>query len=159
MNDPVRRAIDFVAHRARRYDVKLDVQPPDGTVPQCFGDRGEINQVLTNLVNNAIDAIRDAREQDRAAGRSDVREGTVRVTWQLTPEGISTTVSDTGCGMTDEQASRAFDAFYTTKQDGTGLGLAIIHNIIESHGGTIEIASEVGKGTEVTFVVPRVLED
>ncbi|MGE0431074.1 MAG: sensor histidine kinase [Planctomycetota bacterium] len=159
MTDPVRRSAEFVMHRARRYDVKLEIAPPEGTPPMCFGDRGEINQVLTNLLVNAIDAVRDAREQDKAAGRTDVREGLVRVTWKSTPEGISTTVSDTGCGMTDEQASRAFDAFYTTKQDGTGLGLAIIHNIIESHGGSIEIASEVGKGTDVTFVVPRVLED
>jgi signal transduction histidine kinase len=63
-------------------------------------------------------------------------------------------VEDTGAGIDRENLSKIFDPFFTTKEDGTGLGLAIVKKIIESHGGTIEITSELGRGTCVSCRLP-----
>ena len=61
---------------------------------------------------------------------------------------------DTGCGMTEETLSRVFDFFFTTKPEGTGLGMAIARGVIESHGGTVALASTPGEGTRVTVTLP-----
>ena len=67
---------------------------------------------------------------------------------------IEIQVSDTGGGIPKEDLAKIFDPYYTTKSSGTGLGLAIAHNIVEAMGGTIHVASRVGKGTTFTLVIP-----
>lgn len=103
-------------------------------VPRVEGYAGELNQVWTNLIDNAIDAM---------GGR-----GTLGVTTRADEDGgVVVEISDTGEGMAPEVVSRAFEAFYTTKPvgQGTGLGLDIAHRIVvERHGGAIEIESEPG---------------
>ena len=63
-------------------------------------------------------------------------------------------VEDTGCGMSDETRARIFDLFYTTKETGTGLGMAIARAVVEQHGGRIEIRSQLGRGTQVSVLLP-----
>ncbi len=158
MSEPVERAVALVEHKASREATEIEVTPPEEEGVLCFGDRGEINQVLTNLLINGVDAIRDARYADEVAG-TEARTGKIEVRWQPVEEGIEVVVRDNGIGMDESHSSRAFDAFYTTKQDGTGLGLSIIHNIIDSHGGIIRLDSAPGQGTTVTFTIPKHLEE
>jgi signal transduction histidine kinase len=103
-------------------------------VPPIEAHAGELNQVWTNLVDNALDAMGDA--------------GTLRLTTRLEQNDVVIEVGDTGPGMPPEVAARAFEAFYTTKDvgKGTGLGLDIAQRIVvERHGGTIAIESRPGE--------------
>ncbi len=159
MLEPVDKSIAFLEHKAKRYDIELKTIPPDHEISLCFGDRGEFQQVITNLVINSIEAIRTASNKVLQGQKRISTEDIVSISWDETEDGIEVKVEDTGCGMTEEEINRAFDAFFTMREEGTGLGLTIIHNIIESHGGTINIESVPMKGTIATFTVPKQLED
>jgi signal transduction histidine kinase len=102
-------------------------------VPQVEAHAGELNQVWTNLIDNAIDAMGET--------------GTLKITTSAQDDGVQVEIADTGPGMSAEVAARAFEAFYTTKDvgKGTGLGLDIVRRIVEErHGGTIKIESQPG---------------
>jgi signal transduction histidine kinase len=114
----------------------------DGRGCLALADRAQIQQVLLNLMMNAIEAM----QPKAPAGR------TLRVAVRDTGAGeVQVSVRDSGVGITQEQFSKIFDAFWTTKSRGTGMGLAIARSIIESHGGRITVQSRVGEGA--TFVV------
>jgi len=113
-----------------------------GEIPPIRCYPSQLNQVIMNLLVNAAHAMKS--------------EGTITVrTWQ-DGNRVCLAVSDTGCGMTEEIRSRIFEPFFTTKEAGrgTGLGLAISSDIIGKHNGTIDVASEVGKGTTFTVRLP-----
>ncbi|MCU1249080.1 MAG: sensor signal transduction histidine kinase [Edaphobacter sp.] len=104
----------------------------------CF--EGEIRQVLSNLIANAIDAMHP--NGGRLLMRS--REGT---DWKTGRKGLIVTVADTGSGMSSDTAAKIFEPFFTTKEvGGTGLGLWVSHQIIERHGGTLTVRSSQRKG-------------
>jgi len=115
------------------------------SVPQIEAYASELNQVWTNLVDNAVDAM----------GGS----GTLRVSTRLDGDHVVVEVADTGPGMSEEVARQAFEAFFTTKEpgQGTGLGLDIARRIVaDRHGGTIEVASRTpGTVMRVTLPVSR----
>jgi signal transduction histidine kinase len=103
-------------------------------VPQIEAYAGELNQVWTNLMDNAVDAMEG--------------EGTLQITTRADGDHVVVEIADTGPGMPPQVAARAFEAFYTTKDvgKGTGLGLDIAHRIVvERHGGTINIDSRPGE--------------
>lgn len=110
----------------------------------------QLQQVLTNFVMNAIDAMPHGGTLDisvgRDHGRSPDREG----------EFVTLAVKDSGVGMSRETLARIFEPFFTTKDvgDGTGLGLSVAYGIVESHGGWIEVQSELGRGTTFTVYLP-----
>jgi signal transduction histidine kinase len=106
----------------------------------CLPD--ELNQVWTNLVHNALQAM-DHKGKLTLGLRRDGDNALVSVT-------------DTGCGMTPEVRERIFDAFFTTKPagEGTGLGLDIVRKIVEKHGGRILVDSAVGQGSTFTVSLP-----
>jgi signal transduction histidine kinase len=110
-------------------------------------DRGQLLQVLINLVLNAIDAT-PAGGRITLAARSGARAGR---------EGVAVTVSDTGSGIPPEVLGKIFDAFYTTKPtgEGTGLGLSICRDIVRDHEGAIEVRSAPGGGSTFTVWLPR----
>ena len=135
----------MLGHRLR--DGVGVVRDYDSQVPIIPAYAGELNQVWTNLIDNAIDAM-DGR-------------GTLRISTQLDGEQVVIRIADTGAGMTPEVAARAFDAFYTTKEvgKGTGLGLDIAQRIVvDRHRGDISIESEPGR-TEITVRLPRQRSD
>jgi signal transduction histidine kinase len=132
----------------------------DGGGLRVWADEEKIHQVLVNLLTNALSAtqaggavrvvtaLRSASAQEseivRQAGHSSVDTM------------VTLTVQDTGCGMPKEDLKRAFEPFFTTKAigKGTGLGLFLSRETVQAHGGTLEIQSEVGKGTEVVIALP-----
>ena len=111
--------------------------------PTVQADAEKLRQVFANLVDNAIDALATIPEGRRidlflenGAGLATVR------------------VRDNGCGIAPEKLDRIFNPFFTTKEKGTGLGMAISKKIVEAHEGAIEVASEVGRGTEFKVTLP-----
>jgi signal transduction histidine kinase len=104
---------------------------------QYLGDRAKLKVALRNLLTNAIESIR---------GKGEIRVRLAEAEGRLTLE-----VEDTGEGIEKELLARIFEPYFSTKDVGTGLGLPITKNIVEDHGGTIEITSEPGRGTKVTL--------
>ena len=106
-------------------------------------DAYRIGRVLTNLITNAIQAVEE-------------KIGGVRVAIKSEDDNLKIQVSDNGSGISKECQEKIFDSFFTkNKVGGTGLGLSYCKNVIEAHGGTIEVESEVGKGTEFVITIPN----
>jgi two-component system sensor histidine kinase PilS (NtrC family) len=114
-------------------------------VPPVFGNRTEVRQTFWNILVNAIQSIPDG-------GRLTVE--TMPLPKQNGRRLVQVRVGDTGCGIERERLERVFEPFYTTKEGGTGLGLAIVSRIIESHGGSVNIESDVHRGTTCTIAFP-----
>ncbi|MEW6501978.1 MAG: ATP-binding protein [Thermodesulfobacteriota bacterium] len=116
----------------------------DPELPTVQADDDQLAQVFLNLISNARDAM---------AGRAERR---IAIRTRRVGDGVTVTFADTGGGIAAEHLGKIFDPFFTTKDPGhgTGLGLSIVYSIIESHGGTIEVHSEPGKGTEFFIHLP-----
>jgi two-component system NtrC family sensor kinase len=121
-------------HVMRRYAPSL---------PQVQADRERMEQALTNLVLNAVEAMPDA--------------GTLSIHLRTRGHWLTMTISDTGPGIPPEAQRRIFEPFFTTKTRGTGLGLAITRRVIEEHGGAIEVSSELDKGTTFAIQLPLII--
>lgn len=109
------------------------------TISPICGNVNEIQQIILNIINNAIDAMPDG--------------GELRIETQNEKDKVVLSIADTGPGIPRQIIGQIFDPFFTTKEEGegTGLGLSITHGLVRSHGGTIEVESKEGKGT--TFVI------
>ncbi len=104
-------------------------------------DMDRMRQVLVNLLTNAVEAIDE--------------DGRIIVTIDNAAYGTTLTIEDTGEGMAPALKYRIFDLFFTTKAGGTGIGLPIIKKIVEAHGGSVDVASQPGRGTKFTVFLPR----
>jgi two-component system NtrC family sensor kinase len=113
-----------------------------GELPKVLADRGQIEQVIINLVTNAIDAM--------------PRGGRLTLTTTTDGEAVRLRVSDSGVGITPESLERVFMPFHTTKEvgKGTGLGLSVSYGIVKNHGGDILVESQPGVGSTFTVVLP-----
>ncbi|MBI4199466.1 MAG: PAS domain S-box protein [Chloroflexi bacterium] len=117
--------------------IEVELQP----IPPIRGNEGELREALTNLIFNAVDAMPQG--------------GTMTAATRLEGDQAVLAVEDTGVGMTEEVRRRCFEPFFiTTGEQGTGLGLAVVYGIVQRHGGTIEVESEVGKGTTFRIRLP-----
>jgi two-component system sensor histidine kinase HydH len=110
--------------------------------PRVRVNRERLTQALLNLFLNAIQAMESG--------------GELRIGLHVVQGGgrYAVTVADTGRGMSEEVLSAVFTPYYTTRPDGTGLGLAIVHQIVEAHGGVIDVRSVPGAGSEFTITLP-----
>jgi PAS domain S-box-containing protein len=115
-------------------------------VPQVMVDPEQLQQVILNLLLNAIQAMS--------------RGGSIVLSTSVGAEGkeVQITVADTGRGIPPEHLSRIFDPFFTTKEGGTGLGLAVSDRLIRAQGGRIAVRSEPGKGSVFTVVLPAMVQ-
>jgi signal transduction histidine kinase len=120
-------------------NVTADLAPD---LPAILGDADTLQQVMLNLVTNARDAVESGGEI-RIATRH--RDG---------DRTIELVVADTGRGIAPEDLTRIFDPFFTTKSAGTGLGLSLTHGIVREHGGTIDVESAPGRGTQFVLTFP-----
>jgi signal transduction histidine kinase len=126
----------------RDANAELELVLPAG-LPRVLGDPGALNQVFLNLIKNAAESVAGGPGSVRV--EASVRDGSLRVS-----------VSDDGAGMSPEVQQQLFEPFFTTKEGGrgTGLGLSICQQIVERHGGTIEVSSTEASGTTMTVTLP-----
>lgn len=143
LNDIVDEVIGLTSQKTRYANVNIVTQL-DENLPSIQASPTEIQQVLLNLVNNAIDAIEEP-------------DGVITVVTRTEGDAVVLEVSDTGKGIPEANIERIFDPFFTTKPvgQGTGLGLSICHGIVEKAGGTMTVESEVERGTRFTVSFPR----
>ncbi|MEZ6057601.1 MAG: HAMP domain-containing sensor histidine kinase [Planctomycetaceae bacterium] len=112
---------------------------------QCSADRFRIEQVFRNVLENAVAVSSPGSRVTIHCEEAAISE----------MPGLRITVTDQGPGMTTEQSSRVFEPFFTTKQKGTGLGMPISQRIVEAHGGTIRVSSNLPTGATIEIVLPR----
>ena len=128
------------------------VHETDPELPRVSFDREKLRRAMINLLQNAVQSVNERKkemaEQDRAY------QPMIKVSASVTEEGLCISVSDNGPGMSRETADRAFEPLFTTRARGTGLGLAIVKKIVEEHGGTVSLVSEMHRGTTVSLVLP-----
>lgn len=124
----------------RCIDVAVDMAPD---IPEFKSDRGKLQQVFLNIINNAFAAMEDGGRLDIQAMRT--KNNRVRVT-----------LTDNGCGMSEADLKRIFEPFFSTKTKvgGTGLGLSITYGLVQGLGGTIQATSQEGQGTTFTVTLP-----
>jgi signal transduction histidine kinase len=143
----VQKVVNLNAPRAAARHVALSSKLP-GNVPFLYADPEAIEQLLSNLVSNALNYT-------PAAGR-------VEITADIVGETLELRVSDTGIGIPSAELPRIFNEFYRAenarrfRDEGTGLGLSIVRAIVDAHGGEIDVRSKVGSGTTFTVLLPAI---
>jgi signal transduction histidine kinase len=126
------------------FDIVVNLDP---TLPRAVVDEGQISQVFINIILNALDAMPEGGTLTVASRSTVDDEGRDAVAFDF---------SDTGTGIGAADLARIFDPFFTTKEagKGTGLGLSVSYNIVKRFKGDIKVASEAGKGTTFTVILP-----
>ena len=143
INDAILEVIALTRTEAANNSVSVRTQLAEG-LPRVQGDRVQLQQVLLNLIINAIEAMRDVGEEERELLISSRNE----------PDGVSVEVRDSGPGFAPADLDRVFEAFYTTKPSGLGLGLSICRSIIEAHNGRLWASPNVPRGAIFRFTAP-----
>jgi signal transduction histidine kinase len=145
LNDVAEETVAIVRPDARSRQIELEMELFGGIAP-ILGDRVHLQQVLLNLLINALDALVAAPPERRR----------VRV-WTAQSDGeVRLAVTDTGMGIPADRLSEIFEPFHTTKRDGIGMGmgLAIARNIVDAHGGRMAAENNAGSGATVWFSLP-----
>ena len=143
INDAILEVIALTRTEAANNSVSVRTQLAEG-LPRVQGDRVQLQQVLLNLIINAIEAMRDVGEEERE----------LLISTRNEPDGVSVEVRDSGPGFAPAALERVFEAFYTTKPGGLGLGLSICRSIIEAHNGRLWASPNVPRGAIFRFIAP-----
>jgi PAS domain S-box-containing protein len=145
INEVMLEVIALTRSELRSSGTSLQTQLADG-LPLVLGDRIQLQQVMLNLIFNAVEAMSGSREGSRELLISTEEDGA---------NGVRIAVKDSGPGLKPESVDRLFDAFYTTKPDGMGMGLSICRSIIEAHGGRVWATTNVPRGVVLQFTLPQ----
>ncbi len=145
MNSIITDVVDIMQSQwldqARARNIHIDVLTELGPIPRMKGNETELREVLTNLVNNAIDAIQE--------------RGSIRIISEQIEDHISVTIKDDGVGVPPENQRKIFAPFFSTKgSNGVGLGLSVARKIVERHQGEITVESAIGTGAAFKIVFP-----
>ena len=140
VNNLLEELIDFLTPQALLQRVRLRMKPAEGSLVVPLDER-HMKQTLLNLLINALQAMPDGGGEVILSARREDRRAVIEVT-------------DTGRGIEPEAVPQIFDAYYSKKKGGTGLGLAIAKRLIEEHGGTVRVTSELGKGSVFRIELP-----
>jgi PAS domain S-box-containing protein len=153
INDPIKDVFKVFGHQLKVHDIEtvLDLDPD---IPNIMAEHNRLEQVLINLVSNAIDAM------DEKSSQPDTQNSLKRLSIKSFVENdrVMIYVTDTGTGMSEEVKNKIFEPFFTTKKvgKGTGLGVSISYGIVKDYNGSIEIDSEIGKGTTFKLTFPAI---
>src|SRR6266446_4550022 len=145
INDTIREVIALTRSELHRTGTALRTQLADG-LPLVPGDRIQFQQVMLNLILNAVDAMSGSDEGSRELLISTEEDG---------PNSVRIAVRDWGPGLKPESLDRLFEAFYTTKPDGMGMGLSICRSIIEAHGGRVWATTNLPQGAVLQFTLSQ----
>lgn len=138
----IRDVLAFLYREASYRSITVTTDIPED-LPDFVTDHGKLQQIFLNLVNNAFSALSDG--------------GTLEIRARLeSDQAVVVTVQDDGCGIPEADMERIFEPFFSTKKDkgGTGLGLSITYGLVQEIGGTIQVESEMGRGTLFTITLP-----
>jgi two-component system NtrC family sensor kinase len=135
---PLDEALSLVENQLKTQGIAIERDL--ASVPEVVADFGQLRQAFVNIAFNACEAM-------GASGR-------LRVATRAAGDAVEVVIADTGPGIPQERLAKIFDPFFTTKEKGTGLGLSVVYGIVERHGGTISVESEVGRGTAFTIRLP-----
>ncbi len=143
VNQTINQTVDLLENYARNNNIDIQTDLTEN-LPIIAGDQAQLQQVVLNLVNNAIDAIG--------------HDGTISINSKVDKSGIRIVVADSGPGIPETMQKKIFDPFFTTKSTGkgTGLGLWISYSIIEKMGGVLTLKSQEGQGATFTITLPIV---
>ena len=144
LNEAVREVLEFIHGETLKLGASVRTQLADG-LPLIQGDRVQLQQVVVNLILNAVQAMGAVADRTR-----EVLITTTRTELNVVCLGVQ----DTGPGLSAETLSRLFDPFYTTKPDGMGMGLSICRSIIEDHGGRLWATPHEPRGALFQFTIP-----
>ena len=145
LNDIVKDVLSLVRGELESQQVSLRLELFD-ELPPVFGDRVQLQQVLLNLIMNAVEAMKSVTDRPRL----------LQVTSEVGAEGeVMVTVHDSGEGIDPEDVKRIFNPFFTTKWSGMGLGLAISRSIVEAHSGSLWASSRAAGGSVFHVVLPK----
>jgi PAS domain S-box-containing protein len=144
VNLKIAQVIELAADEIRRNGIVLRTALAEG-LPRVEGDRVQLQQVLLNLILNAVDAMSPIRDRPREVTLASRREG---------EQDVLIEVRDTGPGIDPDSAERLFEPFYTTKAQGLGMGLSISRSIVEAHGGRLWAGSNQPHGAVFRFSLP-----
>ncbi|MBW1806757.1 MAG: two-component sensor histidine kinase [Deltaproteobacteria bacterium] len=137
----IRDVLGFLEKEAVYRDIQVEMSVPD-SLPTIHSDKGQLQQLFLNLINNAFDAM-------HRNGRIDISVVNQK------PDKVVVAIRDSGVGIPQEHLDRIFEPFFTTKKSkGTGLGLSITYGIVQKLRGSISVESEIGKGTTFTVTLP-----
>jgi signal transduction histidine kinase len=144
LNAAVERALRLLAHLIKKHTDHLHVDLAQG-LPSLTGDEQQVEQIVVNLLTNAVESLPDRN-----------RGVTVATSFDDSERCVILEVRDEGVGISSEHLARLCDPFFTTKQEsgGTGLGLAITSSLVRLHAGRLSFASEPGKGTSARVIFP-----
>lgn len=142
INEVLADTLSFLDQEAKHRGVTI-ARELDETLPRIKSDRGQLQQVFLNILNNALAAVPDD-------GKIEVKTG------EVNPDSLAISFQDNGCGMSQDTLEHVFEPFFTTKKGtGTGLGLSITYGIIKKLGGDIAVTSKQGEGTLFTVYLPK----
>jgi signal transduction histidine kinase len=145
INEAILEVIALTRGEVAKNGVSVQTRLAEG-LPPIQGDRVQLQQVMLNLILNAIEAMSGVSE-----GPRELLIGTGKDA----SGGVLVAVQDSGPGLNPKSFSRMFDAFYTTKPDGMGMGLSICRSIVEAHGGRIWASSTASPGATIEFTLPK----
>jgi signal transduction histidine kinase len=134
--------------RVNEFKIKLELGK---NLPNVMADSTQIQQVILNLIRNAMDAA--VKESDQ------YKEIIIFSSFLSGDNRIKISVKDHGCGIDQDTAEQLFNPFFTTKQTGLGIGLSICKSIVQSHGGELWFLPNADKGTAFHFTLPTVLDE
>jgi PAS domain S-box-containing protein len=144
INEAILEVIELAQYQLRRSEILVETRLADNLPPvRC--DRVQLQQVLLNLIVNAIEAMSGIKERPRELTIVSSPDG---------PDTVSVEVRDSGTGLDPEHAPHLFEPFYTTKAEGLGIGLSISRSILEAHGGRLSAAANAPHGTVFSFSLP-----
>ena len=155
VNNLIDSVLSIVEKQYRKEKIEV-VRVLDPNVPDVMMDARQMEQVIINIANNAVFAMREALGNGEHVGVSRKGELTVGSRFHTDKGCVEIFITDTGVGISKNDLAKIFDPFFTTRKDGkgTGLGLSISYGIVKMHDGSIEVESEIGKGTTFRIFLP-----